>query len=429
MSVFRFIKGYYLLLFLAAAALHLLLALFAPDPNGYVWDFYSESILYTYEHGQLPSAQMCWVCYHPPLLPIIGNLIFHFVDLFKGSTTMQLFTVASLLNCVSLFFVVYTFAIYRKFRRFHQLDLILWALVLFLPLRFITSFSIEADMLVATLIVISLYYFVNFLEKSNSTQLYLTAGFAALAALAKYTGLIFVMFYSLVLIIQLIRTTNRVSLKQLLIFSILVFTIGSFPYIKNLTDSGTLIVGNKAWNNDNSYTYNYKDFSIPRIIEVFTDTRPIKLKHYYQYNSEVLNSLYGQLWTDFSFFTIPYRHGQYEVDFIYQGKFMPTPLLWAILISGLIPVSIGIVGFGLMLLQSDKWILLSIAFVSLGLYAHWITGHNYWMLKSKYLLYLLPIWLIAINQTGRIINPVILQKLLLPCVLFSLLYCFFFAVF
>ncbi len=82
-----------------------------------------------------------------------------------------------------------------------------------------------------------------------------------------------------------------------------------------------------------------------------------------------------------------------------------------------------------MLFQADKYLLNGILIISLGLYIHWFMGHNYWMLKFKYLLYLLPIWLISINQIQKLINPVILGRLLLPCVVFCSVNCFFFAIF
>lgn len=41
-----------------AVLLHILLAAFTPDSNGYVWDFYSEAIRLTHENGRLPTAEM-----------------------------------------------------------------------------------------------------------------------------------------------------------------------------------------------------------------------------------------------------------------------------------------------------------------------------------------------------------------------------------
>lgn len=429
MSVFQYIQGKYLPLFLIAVTLHTLLASFSPDPNGYVWDFYSEAIQYTYEHGELPAADACWVCYHPPLLPILGSAVFHLAGILSIPPDSALYGLAGILNICSLLFSVYSFAIYKQYQTDTRLDLILWGFILFLPVVFIASFAVESDLLVATFIVMSLYYFLDFLDRQTILSLCLASVLVALAALTKYSGLVFVFIYVLVLGIRCIKEFNRAVLKQLLVYCGIVIAIGGYPYLKNTIETGTPIVGNKAWNGKGYYTYNFTDFSIPRIIEVFSDTRPIKLKHYYQFNSEVLNSIYGQLWTDFSFFTIPYRHGQHELKFIYQGKYMPDFVLWAILISGLIPTCLGITGFLSMLFQPDKYLLIFITFVSLAVYVHWFMGHNYWMLKSKYLLFLIPVWIISIDQTRRLINPVILQLLLLPSVVFSLVYCFFFAVY
>jgi len=69
MTAFQFLRGPYLILFALAATLHVLLALFSPDPNGYVYGFYSDAIILLYENGQIPASDACWVCYHPSLLP------------------------------------------------------------------------------------------------------------------------------------------------------------------------------------------------------------------------------------------------------------------------------------------------------------------------------------------------------------------------
>ncbi len=429
MSTFHFIKGPYLLLLIAAAVLHILLAVFSPDPNGYVWDFYSDAIIWVYQNKELPMVDSCWVCYHPPLLPVIGAAIFSLVDFFTDSIDIKLFVVTCLLNLVSLIFCIYAFAIYLKFRKHEKLDLVLWAFLLFVPVRFIASFSIEADVLVSTFIVISLYYFVLFTQENDQRTLYLSAVFIGLASLTKYTGVVIAAVYGGILLFRFLKNIGSENFLNGLKFFLITFVIGGFPYVNNIINYGTPIKGNRAWDNPGYYMYSYKEFSIPKIIQTFEDDRPIKLKHYPQYNSEVLNSLYGQIWTDMSFFTIAYRHGQHETKHIYQGKFMPKLLLWAILITGLVPLVSGVVGFGILMFQKNSYVLTVMFFVSIAVYVHWFMGHNAWMLKTKYLLYLLPICLIAINNAGYLIKPVILEKLLLPSVFLSFLYCFFFAVF
>ena len=443
MSPFRVLQGYYLALFLSATGLHVLLAFLAPDPNGYVYDFYSDAIVLTYENGRLPAATDCWVCYHPPLLSLVGTLVFHVVDWFGGSRPTQLFAVASLLNALSLLFAIYTFAIYRHYRKNPQMDLVLWALLLFLPVSFISAFSIEADILSSTLIVISTYYLLQLLKTHSLKPLYLTAVFVALAALAKYTGLIIAIYFGAILLIRFYSNLtseepgsdlasppgfDRFLLRQGIIYAIVVCLLGGYPY---LDKHGTPTVGNKAWNTGKNYfhLYDFSSFRLPGIVDVFTHPANAYLNHYPAFNSEVLTSHYGQLWTDFSVYTRNGRHGQRPRGLVYKDKYMPDWLLWAILVCGLIPVGASLVGAAILVWQRQALLLLIMSAISITLYVKWFLGSDTWMLKTKYFLYLLPLWFVAIERSGHWIPYRILRIGLVPAVLMSFAYCFFFAVY
>ena len=432
MTVFHFLRGPYLLLLGVSVILHVLLAFFSPDPNGYVYDFYSDAIILLFENGQIPASDACWVCYHPPLLPIIGSGLFHLVDWFGGGREAQLFSVAFFLNMLSLVFAVYSFAIYQHYRTNKELDLVLWALLLFLPVVFISAFSIEADILVATLVVVATYYFIQFLKTEQYFPLLIAAVTVGLAALSKYTGVIIAAYFGVVLLARYLRNFDLKHLKYGLVYALVVFLAGSYPYIKNIKETGAPIVGNKAWNTGKNYYrhYTFAHFSISDIVDVFTHpNKNAKLKLFPAYNSSVLTSHYGQLWTDFSFFTRSHRHGQWERADIYKGKYMPVWLLWCILIAGLIPVIAGTGGFIALVISRQAPLLVGMFVLSVAIYIDWFLGHNWWMLKTKYLLYLLPLWLIAINKMGSYIPQKILRYGLIPSVFFSIIYDFYFAVF
>jgi len=433
MTVFHFLRGPYLFLLVVSVILHILLALFAPDPNGYVYDFYSDAIILLYENGQIPDSNACWVCYHPPLLPILGSWIFHLVDWLGGGREAQLFAVASFLNFLSLLFAIYSFAIYQHYRKHADLDLVLWALLLFLPVTFISAFSIEADILVASFVVVSTYYFIRFLDNETYSDLIIAAVMVALAAMTKYTGVIIAVYFGGILLARYLRQFDTRILKQGLIYALVVFLVGSYPYMKNLAEIGTPVAGNKAWNTGKNYykSYDFTSFSIKRIVDVFTHPKDAKLKHYPAYNSEVLTSHYGQLWTDFSFYTRAHRHGQWNragAD-VYTGKYMPVWLLWCILIAGLVPVIAGAGGFIALVISREAPLLLGMFILTVAIYIDWFLGHNWWMLKTKYLLFLLPLWLISINKMGTYIPGKLLKYGLIPSVFFSVIYCFYFAVF
>ncbi len=431
MTAFHFLRGPYLILFALAAILHGLLAFFSPDPNGYVYDFYSDAIILLYENGQIPASDACWVCYHPPLLPILGAGLFHLVDWFGGSRDTQLFVVAFFLNILSLLFAVYSFVIYRHYRKIAELDLTLWALLLCLPVVFISAFSIEADILASTFVVAATWYFIQFLDKQQYSDLLFTAVLVGLSAMTKYTGIIIAVYFGAILLVRYMRHFDSRVLKQGLIYAMVVFLVGSYPYLKNISEAGTPVVGNKAWNTGKNYfkNYDFTSFSIKAVVDVFTDPRDAKLKHYPAYNSQVLTSHYGQLWTDFSFYTRAHRHGQWQRDDIYKGKYMPVWLLWCLLIAGLVPVIAGAGGFIALIISREAPLLLGMFVLTVAIYIDWFLGHNFWMLKTKYLLYLLPLWLIAINKAASYVSARGLQAGLIPAVIFSAIYGFYFAVF
>lgn len=431
MTAFQFLRGPYLFLLIIAVILHVLLAVYSPDPNGYVYDFYSDAIILLYESGQIPASNACWVCYHPPLLPILGAAIFQLVDWFGGGREAQLYAVASFLNFLSLIFAIYTFNIYLLYRKQNSLDLTLWALILFLPVSFISAFSIEADVLAATFIVIATYYFIRYLNKELYFDLIVAAVMVGLSALTKYSGIVIAVYFGGILLARYLRHFDKQRLIHGLIYTAIVFLLGSYPYIKNMIDAGTPVVGNKAWNTGKNYykNYDFTSFSVKEIVDVFTDPRDAKLKYYPAYNNKVLTSHYGQLWTDFSFYTHIHRHGQWERADIYKGKYMPVWLLWSILIAGLIPVLAGAGGFILLVVSREAPLLLGMFVLTVALYINWFLGHNFWMLKTKYLLYLLPLWLLAINKAGTYLPGKVFKASLLPSIVFSAIYSFFFAVY
>ena len=431
MDVFRVLRGHYLLLFGVAVILHLLLAYYAPDPNGYVYDFYSKAIILFFENGQLPEPGACFVCYHPPLLTLIGGGIFHVVEWLGGDRHAQLFSVALVLNSLSLVFSIYTFAIYRHYRKDESLDFILWALLLFLPVAFVSAFSIESDMLGSTLIVISTYYFIRFLNEENYSDLVLSALFIALAAATKYTGAIIAVYFGGVLLARYLRHFEIQQLKQGLVYAGVAILVGSYPYINNIKETGHPIIGNVAWDTAKSYPelYDFTSFSIWDVVRVFEDSRAIELNSFKAFNTEVLTSHYGQLWTDFTIFSRAKRHGQWHQAGFYTGKYMPSWLLWTLLIAGLVPVIAGFSGFFALAISREATLLLGMFVLSIAVYIAWFIGHYEWMLKTKYHLYLIPLWLIAINKAASCVPASIARAMLAPAVIFSAIYCFFFAVF
>lgn len=438
-------SGWYLLAFVLAVAAHVLLGVYAPDSKGYAYDLYSEALYVVSSELRIPDRDDCWICYHPPLYPVIGATIFKIVTAMGFSPAVQQYVVSGLGSTLSLILSIYGFLLYLIYRKHQNMDLVLWVLILFLPVKFINSFSIEADMLGAALIVAATYHLAVYLKRENFPHLVVCAFLVGLATLTKYTGVVVGVVFGVALLWRFLQHRTSQEFGHGLIYAAIVLAMGGWLYISNIVKYETPFPGNDAWNRGSGHWdyYDFTSFGLGRIVATFDpaalpgiddkreywkDQKTIQLWRFPQYNQQVLTSLYGQLWTDFSFFSVKGRHGLFEFQEVFQGKDMPKLLLWAILVAGLAPVVLSIFGFVLLALQREASLLLAVCIVTTAVYVNWFTGYNIWMLKTKYLLFLFPMWLVFIDKSGDVINARAVRLLVWPAALFSMIYCFVFAV-
>jgi hypothetical protein len=106
----------------------------------------------------------------------------------------------------------------------------------------------------------------------------------------------------------------------------------------------------------------------------------------------VLTTLYGQAWTDMTFFSNPTRHG--DLSMPYPARSMPRGLVAAVLLAGLVPTALTVVGAFATVRDRRQWPLLAVALISWAAYAWWVVGQPIWALKTKYLLYLAPVYVV-----------------------------------
>lgn len=427
-------QGPYLALLLIAVAAHLALGWYAPDPKGYAYDLYVRAVYVVYGELRLPHRDECWVCYHPPLYPVMGALVFKLVAMFGGELAAQEYALSAVSVVASLVLSVFGFQLYRRFRKHPGLDLVLWGLMLFIPVKFISSFAIESDVFAAALIVAASYFFAVYLEKGAPRSLVAAALIGGLATLTKYTGAVVACYFGLVLLWQLVRSRERRALVHGLVYAGLVSVLGGWLYVSNLVQYGTPFAGNPDWHRDGQFWdhYDYTSFGLRRIVGTYHLTSPSggrgPLRNFPQYNQQVATSLYGQLWTDFSFFSVPGRHELGEFKPVYTGKWVPLTLIWWILIAGTIPVLLAAAGFVMLLIERQAGFLIGLFLISIAVYVTWYSSSNVWMLKSKYLLFLLPMFLVFIDKAADWAGPRLCTWLVLPSVVLSAVYCFVFAV-
>ncbi len=409
--------------------LHILLAIYSPYPDGYVYDFYSNVVVHFYENGVLATKDDCWVCYHPPLFSLIGNCVFIVIDYFGGDRTHQLIGLATFLNVISLVYIYYAYKVYLQ-HRIHQgqlFDYLMLALLSFLPVIVISSHAIESDMLMSTFVVAAVYYFEKYQKNRHLKPLILASIFIALAALTKYTGAIIAVILGLILLFEWLKNRQTSTLRNGATYTIIVLMLGAFPYLNNVKDYGTPFPGNNISEHRNyADLYSFTKFSLPRIINTFTEDTTKDLGEFSVYSHEFLSSHYGQLWTDHSFFTIPERHGRPDRNNIHNKDF-PIWLLWLILVAGLPTTLLAVLGGANLLIKHQATLITSIAIPTIIIYIIWALRSFEWMLKTKYFLFLSPLFIIALaNILYRPEHQKYKLLAILPSGIISVIYCFYF---
>jgi hypothetical protein len=130
----------------------------------------------------------------------------------------------------------------------------------------------------------------------------------------------------------------------------------------------------------------------------------------------VFSTLNALAWTDMSFFSVPSRHGwvlphRYAEDgadvpillhlpasvpreTIYPPKRVDTRLIDLVLRLGMIPTLLALAGFAATLRRRALRPFVVFSGISLAVYARWFLAQPSWALKTKYLLFLLPVYVV-----------------------------------
>ena len=150
--------------------------------------------------------------------------------------------------------------------------------------------------------------------------------------------------------------------------------------------------------------YDFVSFSPRAIVEVAQpDSQKGELTSLDVYRS-VWTTLYGMAWTDMSFFTVPGRISDPAAP--YPWKHMPRSVSRAVVYLALVPTALAVLG-GVLLLGRREYLPLHVMLaLTLASYFAWVVAQDDWALKTKYILFLLPIYIIyAMTGAGWILAP------------------------
>jgi hypothetical protein len=108
----------------------------------------------------------------------------------------------------------------------------------------------------------------------------------------------------------------------------------------------------------------------------------------------VWGTLHGLAWSDLSFFSEPSRHG--DASRPYPRKRQWPALTIAVLLLGLVPDGLAVVGFVVTARRRRFAPMAVFGALTIAAYVWWFTAQTDWGLKTKYILFLLPLFVVYV---------------------------------
>lgn len=395
----------------------------APRPFGYVWDLYHEGVIWTRAHGAFPKPADCGECYHPPLYFACGVPLYSLGAAATGTAASGLRALALFSTLCAGFVVYYCWKTLRLLRQTGGALLLGTGLALALPCLFISSFAAENDALLAALMTAFFYHLCRRVfhpARADWKNPVLLGVLAGLSALTKYSGWLALGAAVLTIGPRLFLGKKRAA-RDLGIVAALAVAICGWHYAKNLREYHKLFPG-PYWA-PNLFEvdaraplrsgYDFHTLKIKEVADLYRETRPRALAGFPVYAS-VLSTLHAQAWTDMSFFSVPGRHGwmlpaPYAADgpdvppvastppstpreAPYPAKRVSIPLIELVLRLGLIPTILALFGFFATLRRKALRPFAVFSVLTVAVYVCWLSSQSSWTIKTKYVLFLLPVY-------------------------------------
>jgi len=402
-------EGAWLLALAAVAAVsRTLLAWRAPTPYGYVYDFYHEAIQRLYATGRLPASTDCWQCYHPPLHTWLGLPLYALGKKLAGGPggladpALRYVAVLSMVCGAIVAFVGYRIL---RLYRIRGAELIVGTgLLLSFPCLFISSYGIEADILLSAIMTIFTYYAVRFSARRRRASYLGAAGLGALAGLAcatKYSGLVAPLILVVLAAERLAVGPHRMRVARETAVALLACAaMGSWKYADNVRRYHTPLFANGSAqqgfalserpNHIREYDFgSLRIHDLVRLAEGHVRPGPLTDRPFYR---SVWTTLHGMAWGDMGMFSDPSRHGFPAHP--YPAKALNAPLASSVLVLGLVPDALALLGFAVTFRRRAMRAVTVTCLVTAVSYVAWFVSQESWALKTKYILFLLPCYVL-----------------------------------
>ena len=388
---------------IAAVVLRAILVAFSPWSFGYVWDLYHEVLQHLYLSGRLPAAADCWECWQPPLLflvswPLyaIGKVVYP-VSPWPDDYALRFAGLIPLASGVAC--LVYTDKLVRLMGQRGAWRVLGVGLAAAFPCLFFSTYAFEPDILMAALVIAFLYDLTRWhLRPAAATTLDIVrlGVLAGLAVETKYIGVCAGVVGGIVLTLGAYRTRTW---RPVALFLLVALSIGSWKYVDNIRRyhnaffaNGPAVTGFRLSERILNTQYEFTTFRLGALIELTRpDAPPGMLTDLPVYRS-VWTTLHGLAWGDMGFFTNPTRHGtRYP---FYRDRHVAPWLASSVLVLGVMPSLLAVGGFLITVRRRSYLPIAIMSVVGWMLYLQYVLSQQIWGLKTKYLLFLLPTYVL-----------------------------------
>jgi len=389
-----------LALLVPVVALRTLLVLESPTPYGYVWDYYHDGVRVLFDEGRLPLAEDCWQCYHPPFFYLVGLPFYAVGRGLSAAATLGLRLTAGLAMVAAAVVVYFGSRLLRLFGCQGASYLLGLALLTVAPILFISSYGAEADIVVTAILGALFYYLTKYASApaaAGTRDVVVIGVLAGLAMATKYSGLTGLATAGLVMGFQLLRGSGlRRTVGHGIAILGLCLAVGGWKYVDNVGRYGQVFHANGSASEglsldarDEGADYEFTTLRLAALARLFgRDAPPGDLTTFAVYRS-VPTALHALVWSDMSFFSVRSRHGAPGDPYPYKS--IPVWLTMAVIVLGLVPEALAVVGLVVSFRRPSLVPLLAATFVTIAAYLWWVVPQESWALKTKYILALLPI--------------------------------------
>jgi len=386
-----------------AAVLCALLVAHSPKPFGYVWDFYPAGVEILYSTGRLPRAEDCWACFHPPLYYVLGWPFYAFGHALRPQDdVLALRWLGGLALTCAAATALYAYRLLRFFGCRGGSLVLGSALVAACPCLFISAYAPEADIVLTAFLSAFLYYLVKYAAAPASASRLDVCRIGVLAGAAastKYSGLLAPLTIAMTMALVFARRPARRIVVHAAAMLAIAAVLGSWQYVNNVRRYGTLLhangsasegfsVASSRMPDESGHRYEFTSLRLRDVGRLFASPPPAGEQNAFPVYSSVFTTLHALAWSDMSFFSVRGRHGDPSNQ--YPRKLIPVPLIMSVLVLGLVPELLALIGFVRALRHPSMWPLIVFSCAGLAAYVWWFLPQTAWALKTKYILFLLP---------------------------------------